>query len=177
MKSCPVARHEMYTIFEDGRIHSGKLDIYLRPRLNRNGYLIVTLNEEQLAVHRLVAAHFIPNPYSYPQVNHLNGIKVHNEAANLEWVSAEQNAQHALETGLRKGFVHVDVRRSLLARVLQGEAVADLAVGVGNHPNVLNKMLRLQAEKDGLTTAWQTESKRKRRLAAVKNLELVNARD
>lgn len=167
----------MYAVFEDGRIHSGKLDIYLTPRLNRNGYLIATLDGEQLAVHRLVAAHFIPNPYNYPQVNHLDGVKEHNEASNLEWVSAEQNAQHALETGLRKGFVHVDVRRNLLARVLQGEAVADLADEVGNHPNVLNKMLRLQAEKDGLAVAWQTESKRKRRLAAVRNLELVNAKN
>ena len=177
MKSCKVANHEMYTIYEDGAIHSGKLDIFLTPRKNPNGYYVVTLDGEQLAVHRLVALHFLPNPYQHPQVNHKDGIKANYWADNLEWCTAEFNAQHALVTGLRKGFVHVDVRRALLARVLNGESVADIVHEVGNHPNTLNKMLREQANKDGLSEAWVAEAKRKRRLTALANLEVVNARD
>lgn len=176
MKSCKVAHHEMYVIFENGTVHSGKLDLLLTPRTNSNGYQIVTLDGDQLLVHRLVAQHFLPNPYQHPQVNHKDGNKTNNHYHNLEWCSAEFNAQHALSTGLRKGFVHVDVRRKMLARVLAGEWVAALALEVGNHPNTLNRMLRNQAEKDGLATEWQAESQRKRRLTAVKNLETVNAR-
>lgn len=177
MKSCPIARHELYTIHRDGRIHSGKLDIFLQPRANDGGYLTVTLDGEQLLLHRIVAKHFIPNPYDHPQVNHKNGIKADCFDANLEWATGAQNAQHALETGLRKGFVHVDVRRELLALVLGGATVADLAIEIGNHPNTLNKMLRLQADKDGLAEQWQIESQRKRKLAAMKNLEIINARN
>lgn len=177
MKSCQVANHEMYAIFEDGRVHSGKLDLILAQRTNSNGYQIVTLDGEQLAVHRLVALHFIPNPYQHPQVNHKDGIKAHNDVDNLEWCSAEFNAQHALETGLRKGFVHVDIRRVLLERVLQGETVADLVHEVGNHPNTLNRMLRSQAEKDNRAAEWKAEAQRKRKLTAVKNLEIINARN
>lgn len=176
MKSCRVANHEMYTIHENGRIHSGKLDIFLTPRVNSNGYLIVTLEGEQLAVHRLVALHFLPNPYQHPQVNHKDGDKSNNKVENLEWCSAEFNAQHALEAGLRGGFVHVDKRRALLERVLSGETVASIVHEVGNHPNTLNRMLRQQAEKDGRADEWKAEAQRKRKLTALKNLEVVNAR-
>ena len=177
MQSSKIAHHEMYTIYEDGSVHSGKLDVVLTQRTNPNGYQIVTVDGKQLSVHRLVASHFIPNPYQHLQVNHKDGNKAHNQKDNLEWISGSGNAQHALETGLRKGFVHVDVRRALLERVLNGETVSDIVSEVGNHPNTLNRMLRNQAEKDGRKEEWLVEAQRKRKLTAVKNLEGVNARD
>lgn len=177
MRNCMVANHEMYRVYEDGTIHSGKLDIVLTQRTNSNGYKIVTLDGEQLAVHHLVALHFLPNPYQHPQVNHKDGDKAHNHVSNLEWCSAAQNLQHALETGLRKGFVHVDTRRALLERMLAGATAAELAIEVGNHPNTLNKMLRNQAEKDGRMHEWKAEALRKRRRIALKNLESVNDRN
>lgn len=175
MKSCKVANHEMYAIFEDGTAHSGKLDVWLGSRTNPNGYQIVTMDGKQLSVHRLVALHFIPNPYNHPQVNHKDGDKANNHVSNLEWCSAEFNAQHALATGLRKGFVHVDTRREMLQRVLSGWCVADFAHEVGNHPNALNRMLRNQAEKDGHGEAWRAEASRKRKVTALKNLGGINA--
>lgn len=175
MKSCKIAHHEFYSIYEDGRVHSGKLDVFLTPRVNDNGYLIVTLDGEQLSVHRLVAQHFIPNPYNHPEVNHQDGIKANNHKDNLEWISHQGNVQHALVTGLRKGFVHVDIRRVMLSRALAGELVSDLALEVGNHPNTLNKMLREQAVKDGLESEWKAETARKRKQTALRNLDKINA--
>lgn len=177
MKNCKIANHELYTLFENGEVHSGKLDITLKPRVNDNGYLIVTLDGEQLSIHRLVALHFIPNPYGYPCVNHKDGDKSNNNVSNLEWCSVAKNNSHALEIGLRKGFVHVDVRRQLLQKVLDGAVVADLALEVGNHPNTLNRMLRNQADKDGIRDKWDEEAKRKRKLTALKNLEIINVRN
>lgn len=177
MKSCKVANHEMYVINENGTIHSGIHDIYIKPRENRNGYLIVTLDKKQLLLHRLMALHFIPNPYQYTQVNHKDGNKHNNHISNLEWCSPAQNNHHALQTGLRKGFVHVDLKREMLKRALNGELVSELALEVGNHPNTLNRMLRVQAEKDGLGEAWKKEVQRKRRNTAIRNLESINARN
>ena len=177
MQNSPVANHELYTVYKDGRIHSGKLDIFITFRTNSNGYVIATLDGKQLLLHRLVALHFIPNPYNYDQVNHIDGDKLNNNASNLEWCSAEQNVQHSLRTGLRKGFIHVDVKRELLDKVLQGCTVAELALHIGNHPNTLNRMLREQAYKDGKESEWEEESKRKRKATALKNLELINVRN
>jgi hypothetical protein len=177
MKSCPIANHELYTITDKGEIYSGKLGIKLKPRKNTNGYLIVTLDKKQLSVHRLVALHFIPNPYNYPEINHKDGNKENNDITNLEWVSSEENKQHALKTGLRKGFVHVDIIRQMLHRALKGETAKDLAKEVGNHPNTLNRMMKRQAIRDGLLNEWEEECKRKRRITACKNLGKINVKN
>lgn len=48
------------------------------------------------SVHRLVATAFIPNPKRLPQVNHLDGNKLNNHVANLEWCDAYDNVMHAI---------------------------------------------------------------------------------
>jgi hypothetical protein len=53
-------------------------------------------------VARLVCSAFHVNPLNLPQVNHINGIKIDNRIENLEWVTAQQNSQHAWDTGLSK---------------------------------------------------------------------------
>lgn len=177
----PIANHEMYTLYPDGTIHSGKVDKILSPIVQPNGYVHVTLDGEQLAIHRLVALHFIPNPYGYNYVNHKNGIKSDNRVDNIEWVNAEQNSHHAWETGLNShittNYIHVDTKRDLIQRVLKGELISDLAVEVGKRQESLSKSLRERAIKDGLESAWTAEMKRRRKLTAKRNLEKVNARN
>lgn len=177
MKNCKIANHELYTIFEDGSVHSGITDIIMEQRINPNGYMIVSLNKNQLSVHRLVAKHFIPNPYDYDCVNHKDGDKTNNKVSNLEWCTHTQNAQHALKIGLRKGFVHVDVKREMLKRVFMGEYISDLALEVGNHPNTLSRMLREQSKKDGSFDVWKSTMKNRRRRTSLRNLELANAQN
>jgi hypothetical protein len=60
------------------------------PRSDRKNYY----------VHRLVAQAFIPNPDGLPEVNHKDGNKSNNRVDNLEWVSLQQNRDHAVATGL-----------------------------------------------------------------------------
>lgn len=87
-----------YEIFEDGRIYSHFTEKFLKPSLTTKGYETIELFNEKgskrFLVHRLVAEAFIPNPDNYPQVNHKDEVKNHNNVENLEWCSARYNINY-----------------------------------------------------------------------------------
>lgn len=76
----------------------------MKPRVSSNGYYYVglgrTKNREQVAIHRLVAQTFIPNPLNKPQVNHIDADKHNNNVENLEWVTISENLKHCYKLGL-----------------------------------------------------------------------------
>lgn len=51
--------------------------------------------------HQLLMRTFISNPNELPHINHIDGNKINNDLSNLEWCTALQNNQHAIDTGLR----------------------------------------------------------------------------
>lgn len=62
-----------------------------------NGYFFICFGKRRKnqLIHRIVASSFIPNPNSYPCVNHKNGDKKDNREVNLEWCSYSQNELHS----------------------------------------------------------------------------------
>lgn len=69
-------------------------------------YLQVQITKHNVShkefIHRLVAKTFVPNPNNKPQVNHIDGNKLNNDAYNLEWVTCSENHKHAYTTNLRE---------------------------------------------------------------------------
>lgn len=89
-------------IYRKGKKLSGNKSNYYKVRI---WYKDGTSKEH--FVHRLIASAYIPNPENKPIVNHIDGNKFNNSATNLEWVTAKENTQHALQMGLIKtGFDH-----------------------------------------------------------------------
>lgn len=76
----------------------------MKTRISNWGYPIISIwknnKQKTFSVHRLVAETFIANPNNNAEVNHKNGIKTDNRVENLEWVTREENIQHAYDTGL-----------------------------------------------------------------------------
>lgn len=70
----------------------------MKPSVNNNGYLIVTLNRKTYYVHRLVAETFIPNINNLSEVNHINEIKTDNNVSNLEWCDSNYNVNYGTRT-------------------------------------------------------------------------------
>lgn len=68
---------------------------YLKGKKDKDGYIVYALCSNGEAkffrAHRLVAEAFIPNPYSLPQINHINGNRDMNLVDNLEWISSKEN--------------------------------------------------------------------------------------
>ena len=95
---------EDYTININGKIFSKRTNIFLKTRIDKDGYTMVVLSKKgikkNISIHRLLAMSFIPNPENKPQVNHINGVKSDNRLDNLEWVTASENIVHAWTIGL-----------------------------------------------------------------------------
>ena len=84
----------------------------LKLNTGKDGYLRIDLcynnKHKNCQVHRLVAQTFIPNPENKPQVNHIDCNRQNNNVSNLEWVTPQENTQHAKKLGRLKGNIHAD---------------------------------------------------------------------
>lgn len=103
--SCP-----MYNVDEKGNIFSTISGIFMKPRKRSNGYLQVLLRKDgkykTTLVHRAVMEAF--HGPSDKEVNHKNGNKTDNRLCNLEYVTTEENMQHAsLNNLLGKGPIEL----------------------------------------------------------------------
>ena len=70
----------------------------LKQSSSSKGYKLVCLCrngvQKTMSVHRLVATAFIPNPESFPCVNHIDENKGNNIVSNLEWCTYTHNNTH-----------------------------------------------------------------------------------
>lgn len=96
-----------YQVSNFGRVKSIKtLGTLIKPTLAGKDlkYYRVWLHHNRegrsFILHRLVAKAFVQNPNNYPEVNHIDCNDKNNFAVNLEWVTRQQNMDHAVKNRL-----------------------------------------------------------------------------
>lgn len=138
-----------YEVNETGDVRNRKgRSIAQHP--NSTGYPRVNLSDagatRHVFVHRLVAEAFLEARPHCRVVNHKNGIKSDNRAANLEWVTYSGNAQHAVATGLNpvlrgeatsNSKLSADAVIDIRNRREAGERIVSIAQSYGLHRNTV----------------------------------------
>jgi hypothetical protein len=127
----------------------------LKPSTNNSkGYKRLGINFERglitTSVHRLVAEAFVENPESKPQVNHIDGDKLNNNAYNLEWVTNEENAEHAVLTlpkrshakgeKLHSNVLTEEIVLKLPQLLKEAKSKRQLAISLGVSPTTITEI-------------------------------------
>lgn len=85
--------------------HKNELPYYIKPRLDKDGYVRYTLCKngkmKQVFAHRIVCQTFIPNPNNYPVINHKDCNTQNNYVDNLEWCTIKYNNNYIEKMGRR----------------------------------------------------------------------------
>jgi hypothetical protein len=102
MKVIPF--NKKYSITEDGCVFNNKTKRQKKGDIDKYGYHRMCLDDERkkFYVHRLVAITYIENPEEKATVNHKDGNKLNNHISNLEWLSFEENINHAMNNNIIK---------------------------------------------------------------------------
>ena len=104
--------------------------IKIKGGVNSAGYRDLALgSEHHVAMHRLVAHHFVPKPKDLVDkglnekslvVNHLDGDKLNNRWDNLEWTTQKRNIEHASINGLLPTTIDDQLLEHVFKRLQEG---------------------------------------------------------
>ena len=153
----------LYSVTKNGVVYSlprkGRKLKIMKPIDNmKAGYLRVALTRDGHTkfcyIHRLVAEAYIPNPIDKPMVNHIDGIKTNNREENLEWVSGQENRDHAFTLGLYPNQKIPSYRKcEVVELVTQGIPISKVAEMFGMRPRGIDSLIRRYKEAEALPLA------------------------
>lgn len=140
-----------YEVSTFGRVRNAKTQKILSTQ-DKHGYRKLNLHIDgkliHKYVHRLVAETFIANPDNKPQVNHIDGIHDNNHIENLEWVTADENNQHAIDNDLVKKARYAGhrSRKALLskAEIITRQNLDELIKQAESHNTTVYGLYKLQ---------------------------------
>lgn len=96
-------KYNNFEINELGDVRNKKTGIIYKKSINKDGYYFVTLplgrrgKVKSIRIHKALAEVFIPNPYGYKVVNHIDENKLNISLDNLEWTTSRRNIQYYLQ--------------------------------------------------------------------------------
>lgn len=137
---------EFYEVSSHGRLRNANTKKIRKLSSHNRGYVSCYVHigssykTKHILLHRAVACTFIPNQNNLPQVNHIDGDKTNNHMSNLEWVTVEENREHAINTGL----MGVSVRgiHKITGDIVEFKTVSEAAKFLGRkYPSDIGKVV------------------------------------
>lgn len=102
---------EKLMISSCGRVLSLKSEIptLITPQVQNAGYQIIKVGNVWKTLHRVVAHLFLDKPVDgINEVDHIDGNKLNNCAANLQWISHKSNLEKRIKAEIRKKDMIID---------------------------------------------------------------------
>ena len=144
----------LYKTNKKGEIWSNSVNRIMKTRLDKDGYPSLSLRNKKggysnTSIHRLLLTTFdYREDYKELTVNHKDGIKTNNCLSNLEWMTAQENNQHANKTGLRNVKLENHPRAKLTnkdvlniaKKIESGQTGASIAREYGVNPWAISKI-------------------------------------
>lgn len=104
-----ISEDTKYSVSNCGSIKVNKTNRIMKQHISRGGYYAICIGKKHRYSHRLVALEFLSNFENKPEINHIDGNKLNNNASNLEWIDRSNNMKHAYNIHLMqkpKGIKH-----------------------------------------------------------------------
>lgn len=118
---------------------------------DHNGYRRVALGRNNFwYVHRLVAIHFLDNPFALDQIDHIDGNRANNLVSNLRWVSPKENtlyggerhAWYSQKIASAKRRIYESHKTEYQALVNQGHSLRQIAKLFGTSHSTIKRYLK-----------------------------------
>lgn len=148
-----------YYVRDDGIIYSAKSHKILSPQLDKNGYEKVQMMSDdgkrhRYSVHRLILENFNPvEGMDKLQVNHKDGNKRNNKLENLEWVTCQENINHAINNNLRAKIngaskLSIEQVKEIFIRANNGETNISLGEEFKVNPDQIGRIKNRKSWKE-----------------------------
>lgn len=151
-----IPQKPRYLIYEDGRVINKNTGRVLAQQYDKDGYIVVQIQNKGFKLHRLLAEAFIPNPLGLPQVNHINGRKDDFRVSNLEWCTNKQNCIHAAKLGLGRALpvIRVDNKGNKVIYNSIAEAAKYFDNSISARRNILSCCKHIKGQRKAYGYEW-----------------------
>lgn len=100
-----------YEVSNLGRLRNKRTKVIAKGTIKKNGYVDVSVNNQNYRLHRLVLQTWCPNEdYEELTVDHINGNRSDNRLENLRWATREENTAYMM---MHRGELNKEITRLL----------------------------------------------------------------
>ena len=100
-----------YEVSNLGRLRNKQTKVIAKGTIQKNGYVVVSVANQNYRLHRLVLQTWCPNEdYEELTVDHINGNRSDNRLENLRWATQEENTAYMI---MHRGELNKEITRLL----------------------------------------------------------------